>query len=331
LEFDFDEIAVKLKEAGMDEQTVNKSIENLKGAVSAVPEDELKSRIDDLGGTDGIVSAIIKEYKEQSESVAKKETETALGQTEEAEAGKQTDEGDEKELLNIISIDEDMFSDETEEEAKSDEEKSEQVISEIENGVEPAPSVVVNDFFDDDEDIKVNQSEKKKKVVKKQPDGLVKSNRTAKPQPKKQVSVKNMSSRAKAIYIIGLIVLIPLLIALVIAITVILLSLYAAIIALVVIFSVALVLIAAAGTALSLMAIIYGVIQITQGNAIPGIYEIGLGIVAGGVTLGISILLYNFIVRLAPFLFKKMFVLYKFLFKQLTKLLSFVKGVCGKL
>ena len=60
-------------------------------------------------------------------------------------------------------------------------------------------------------------------------------------------------------------------------------------------------------------------------------FEIGLGIIAGGVTLGVSILLYNFIVRLAPFLFKKMFVLYKFLFRQLTKLLSFVKGVCGKL
>jgi hypothetical protein len=97
-------------------------------------------------------------------------------------------------------------------------------------------------------------------------------------------------------------------------------------------FSVALVVIAAVGTALSLMAIIFGIIQLVQGAAVPiGLYEIGLGIAAGGITLGVSILLYNFIVRLAPFLFKKMFVLYKFLFRQLTKLLGFVKGACSKL
>lgn len=254
-------------------------------------------------------------------------TEDGIAVTPPDDEEKPAEDDSEKDSLGILSIDDDMFSDDADVGETAPEESSgdEDVIKTIEEG--GAVSSSAEEFFDDD-DVKVKPSVPKPKQAKpQQPSGG-----SRKKQDKKKTSVKNMSSRAKTAYIIGLVFLIPLLIALVIVITVLFLSLYAAIIALVVASSAALVVIATVGTVLSLMAIIYGVIQIAQGVAVPiGMYEIGLGVVAAGGTLCISILLYNFIVRLAPFLFKKMFVLYKFLVRQLSRLLGFVKGACGKL
>lgn len=242
------------------------------------------------------------------------------------------DDPDNDEKIGIISIDDEMFSDDADipEAVSGDAEpenadQTEEVIKAIEEG--GSASSAAEEFFDDD-DVKVKPSKPKQKASKPQQN----PQKSSKKPEKKKTSVKNMSQRAKTTYFIGLVFLIPLLIALVIVITVLFLSLYAAIIALVIASSAALVVIATVGTVISLAAIIYGVIQIAQGVAVPiGMYEIGLGIVVGGGTLCVSILLYNFIVRLAPFLFKKMFVLYKFLVRQLSRLLGFVKGACSKL
>lgn len=316
----FDEIAAKLTSAGMDEASVEASRKALEEEFDGLNEEEFENKLGSEGGVDGIVDSVFKKYET---------------------AKKNKEEND----LSIINIDDDMFSDEPdgeseiqsaeeaepaeEEDPKSDTNSVERVISEIDGG--GGSSSKADEYFNDDADVKVKQPAKKK-TVKKQDELPVRSGNKNLPAKKKKTSVKNMTPRAKTAYIIGMVILIPLLVALVVVITVLFLALYAAVIALVVAFSVALVLIAAVGTALSLMAIIFGIIQLVQGVAAPiGIYEIGLGIAAGGITLGVSILLYNFIVRLAPFLFKKMFVLYKFLFRQLTKLLGFVKGVCSKL
>ena len=321
----FDEVAAKLSSAGMDEASVTASKKALQDAFSGLTEEELKQKLESEGGTDGITESILKKYEE-----AKKKK---------AEGGP-----------DVLSLDDNMFSDEAVSAAdqknnpenkegsinelldadskNTDDDGVDSVITEIDGNESGSSSSRADEYFNDDDDVKVKQPERRKKTAKKPAEQPSKSN-TPK---KKNVSIKNMSTRAKTIYIVGLVVLIPLVIALVMAITLLFLALYAAIIFLVVAFSVALVLVAAVGTAVSLMAIIFGIIQLVKGVAAPiGIYEIGIGIAAGGVTLGVSILLYNFIVRLAPFLFKKMFVLYKFLFRQLTKLMSFLKGVCGKL
>ncbi len=325
------EIAAKLTDAGMDEAHVSASVTALKDAYAQVPEEELPEKLARSGGTDGIVAQILKTYENVKTDGA--EPEPAETPAEEP-ADDQTDgpaedvpaDAPEKEELSIISLDDDMFSDEADAVSAMNEEDVEGVIETIENSA-PAHSSA-DDFFDDD--VKVKQPDGKQRPAKKS--DTQSHQKSAKRPDKNKKSVKNMSSKAKTTYFVGLVFLIPLLIAVVIVITVLLLALYAGLIVLVVAFSVALVVVAAAGTALSLMAIIYGVIQIAQGYPAPiGIYEIGLGIIVGGATLGISIILYNFIVRLAPFLFKKLFVLYKFLFRQLTKLLSFVKGACSKL
>jgi hypothetical protein len=311
-----DVIAGKLKSAGMDDASIAASRKALSKEFSRLSAEELEIKLASEGGADGITESILKKY----ESVKKKAADSEP---------------------DNIGLDDDMFSDEPENinkgadngdaaaEPKDEENDIESIISEI-DGKEDSPSQDADEYFNDDADVKVKKPEKKKNPQKQ---GEVPAKAGGKNvQKKKKISVKNMSPRAKTAYIIGLVLLIPLLIILVVAITLLFLALYAAVVALVIAFSVALVVIAAVGTALSLMAIIFGIIQLVQGAAVPiGLYEIGLGIAAGGITLGVSILLYNFIVRLAPFLFKKMFVLYKFLFRQLTKLLGFVKGACSKL
>lgn len=321
------EIAAKLADAGMDEAHVSASVTALKDAYAQVPEEELPEKLARSGGTDGIVAQILKTYENVKTDGAEPEpAETPAIEPADDQTDGPAADASEKEELSIISLDDDMFSDEADAVSAKNEEDVEGVIETIENSA-PAQSSA-EDFFDDD--VKVKQPDGKQRPAKKS--DTQSHQKSAKKPDKNKKSVKNMSSKAKTTYFVGLVFLIPLLIAVVIVITVLLLALYAGLIVLVVAFSIALVVVAAAGTALSLMAIIYGVIQIAQGFPAPiGIYEIGLGIIVGGATLGISIILYNFIVRLAPFLFKKLFVLYKFLFRQLTKLLSFVKGACSKL
>lgn len=131
-------------------------------------------------------------------------------------------------------------------------------------------------------------------------------------------------------FIIGMIILSPVILVCILVIAALLLSLFALVAASAAACAVALILIAALGTAFALVSIIYGITQL--GTLAPaGLYEIGMGIVCGGITMLAGILLYNFIVRLVPFLFKKLVVLVKFVFKQLVRLYEYLKGVFAKI
>ena len=306
----------------MDEESVAASRKALSAEFSRFTEKELEKKLEAEGGADGITESILKKYE-----TAKKK------------AGKNDPE--------MIGLDDDMFSDEPEnvfEEGKNnadnggaspdnkrDENDIDSVISEI-DGNDDAPSTDADEYFnDDDADVKVKEPSQKKKNPKKpgEPSSKPSGKNAAK---KKKISIKNMSPRAKTAYIIGLVFLIPLLIISVVLLTLLFLALYAVLIALVIVSAVALVVVSAGGFVLSAVVIIFSIGNLIQGAAVPiVVYEIGLGVVVAGIALGVSILLYNFIVRLAPFLFKKLFVFYKFLLRQLTKILGFVKGACNKL
>ena len=78
---------------------------------------------------------------------------------------------------------------------------------------------------------------------------------------------------------------------------------------------------AALGTAAALTGIIYGVIQMFSSPA-AGLYEIGFGVIIGGVALVCGILLYNGAVRLMPYVMKKSVRLLKFTFSKVMPLLS---------
>ena len=93
---------------------------------------------------------------------------------------------------------------------------------------------------------------------------------------------------------------------------------------------VALVAVAAAGTAFTLVALIYGIVQLL--STLPvGLFELGIGVTAGGIVLFCSILLYNLGVRLLPFTMKKLARFMGWTIKRGKILFIYLKGACAKL
>lgn len=84
------------------------------------------------------------------------------------------------------------------------------------------------------------------------------------------------------------------------------------------------------GCVLSLVGIIYGIVQ--MGTAVPiGLYEIGIGVIIAGITMCVGILIYNFAVRLVPVLFKLVWKLFKYALKRLKELFNYLKKESAKL
>lgn len=66
----------------------------------------------------------------------------------------------------------------------------------------------------------------------------------------------------------------------------------------------AIVAIVCGGSAISVIAFIYGITQIISEPRYVGLHEIGLALVFAGITIAVSIILYNIAVRLIPLLYK---------------------------
>ena len=92
----------------------------------------------------------------------------------------------------------------------------------------------------------------------------------------------------------------------------------------------ALVALAAGGSALALIGIIYGIIQLFSVMPV-GLYEIGLGVVIAGIVMFAGILLYNIAVRFLPFLIRMVGRLFRYLAGQLRVLFRFLRRECAKL
>lgn len=82
--------------------------------------------------------------------------------------------------------------------------------------------------------------------------------------------------------------------------------------------------IVAAGSALALIGIVYGVTQ-TFSTLPVGLYEMGLGVLIGGVAMFTGILIYNFAVRFLPFAIKHIIVFMKFTIKKIKYLFYYLK------
>lgn len=91
------------------------------------------------------------------------------------------------------------------------------------------------------------------------------------------------------------------------------------------------VVLAAVGAAVSLVGIVFGVVQLFTGSAATGVYEIGLGVIVVGTVMLLCILLYNFAVRLMPYLMKLVLRLFKFTLGRLKKLYNHLKKESAKL
>lgn len=98
--------------------------------------------------------------------------------------------------------------------------------------------------------------------------------------------------------------------------------------AVVIIASVAvLVAITAGGTVVSLLGLIFGVIEMI--SCLPvGLYECGLAVMIGALTMFVSILVYNFAVRLIPFAGRWLLVFVKYVFRKYKELFVYLKKEC---
>lgn len=90
----------------------------------------------------------------------------------------------------------------------------------------------------------------------------------------------------------------------------------------------AMVAVIAVGSILAMIGFVYGVIQLFSETAI-GLYEIGLGLVCTGVTMFVGILLYNFAIRLVPFLLKLYTRFVRFVFRKVKELFFYCQRLCG--
>ena len=120
---------------------------------------------------------------------------------------------------------------------------------------------------------------------------------------------------------------VPFVIVLLLAYAVIALGLIALMAVLIAAFIVGLVVEVAAGSLVALVAVIYGVSQLFIVMPI-GMFELGLGVAAIGITMFVGILMYNVAVRLLPFLLRK-FIGFQSIFRGfLQDLYYYVKGEC---
>ncbi len=92
----------------------------------------------------------------------------------------------------------------------------------------------------------------------------------------------------------------------------------------------ALVALVAAGAAVSLIGIIYGVIQLFVSMPV-GLYEIGIGIIVAGAVMFLGILIYNFAVRLVPLLMRLWWKLFLYVLEQLKRLFNYLRKESVKL
>ena len=83
----------------------------------------------------------------------------------------------------------------------------------------------------------------------------------------------------------------------------------------------------AGGTVMSVLGLIFGVSQML--SSVPvGLYECGVAICIGGVALLLGILIYNFIIRVIPYVVKQLLVFIKYVIKKYKELYIYIKKEC---
>lgn len=87
------------------------------------------------------------------------------------------------------------------------------------------------------------------------------------------------------------------------------------------------------GVLLAVIGIVYGVMQMLPGAAAAyiGLYELGLGIKIGGIVMIAAILIYNFVINMAPLALKSLTKFAKFTAKSIGKLVKRARKECGNL
>ena len=138
------------------------------------------------------------------------------------------------------------------------------------------------------------------------------------------------TTRGMLIFWIGLLLTLPIWLGLLAVMFVVFIALFVALSALIVVGVAAIIAIVAVGAGIALVGIVFGITQLFSFPA-GGIYEIGLGVMIAGAVLFVAVLLYNFSIRLLPWLITQLGVLLKFLCRKLKELFLHIRRECYKL
>ncbi len=102
-----------------------------------------------------------------------------------------------------------------------------------------------------------------------------------------------------------------------------------ALIALIAAFSLTVIAAACVGSIVTLFGVIYGISQFAQSSAIC-FYEIGLGLIAAGITLLVGILLYETGLRFLPYVLQQFRKLLSFVLWQIRRLYQYLRKECAE-
>ena len=149
------------------------------------------------------------------------------------------------------------------------------------------------------------------------------------PKKKKKIKPEREKVKGSPLFWTLFILTLPITIPLLLVICAVFGVLYVAVTALIVTFSGAMVSVVACGTAVALIGIIYGATECFKNPPI-GLFEIGVGIAVGGVTMLVSVLLYNIAVRFIPRLYKLVNRFGGWVFGGIGQIYTNIKKECGK-
>jgi uncharacterized membrane protein len=333
----------QLYERGLDPDSVKEQVERVTNYITQTGMDDID--VDPSEMADGIVKAVGNHVPIQeecsSDTAAEEIVDDDLTFEDEINDAIKTLENEDGEF--DVDFQEDGENQPLEDDASASEESEEESFSEDED-LAPgfvrvmAPEDVQNDVPDDNIDdvrpYRPARNERDKKLMRKHnKKEYDEESRAEREERKMELSEEDLQKlrNNKTLFIVLACVAVPIVLALALIVVGLYLFFWIAL-ALAMIFSIAaLIVFIAAGACVSLIGIVYGVIQLVAGLTPIGLFEIGLGIIVGGSVLLIGILVYNFAMRLIPFGMKQLARLFKFAFCKGRDAYIMAKGVCEKL
>lgn len=138
------------------------------------------------------------------------------------------------------------------------------------------------------------------------------------------------STKGMLVFWIGLFVTLPISLGILVAIFGAFAAVFVGLAAVIVAGIAVLIALVAAGAGVSLIGIIFGITQLFSFFA-AGIYEIGLGVMVAGAVLFVAVLIYNFSIRLIPWLITQVGNLLGFVCRKLKSLFFIIRRECYKL
>ncbi len=338
-----------------------KSEEQLDSALSKIPPASIAENIynmirSDSGDSDAGAKSEVMVIDTDSDTV-----ETTVREGKDAVAPLAADEtSSEESLTEEESLPEEELAGETEEESLSSEAPGEAVDESSEEEFSPETSVEESSetldsesFFDgniegledngeldsldfdgkeeDDDDVSIYAPEENRRIRRSDEDRIDEPEHRDRRKPTDGVDLflEEESSNNTWLFVIMSVVLIPIAFILGAVLFAAFIALWLALAVVITLLLVGLVALVGAGSAVALAGALFGVIELISGNSAAGMFEIGLALIVGAITMFAGIWLYNFAIRFIPFIIKKLgvllikiFALFKKAFRKIKELTS---------